>query len=138
MILLAAALLGALGSACIEDPPEDTGDETPEEIPPPPYTSFAKRPCPTDSVLTWENFGQPFIANWCTACHASAVPEDNRVGAPATVNFDDLDGVREHAERIWARSGDDNNTMPPAGVPPALERAQLGEWLACGAPSRAD
>jgi hypothetical protein len=130
-VLVAVAWFAAVG--CEGDPaPAD------EEIPPPPYASFDARPCPNDSVLTWENFGQPFMRNWCTSCHADAVAEEGRAGAPLSINFDDLDGVRDHAARIWARGGDQNNTMPPAGVPPELERAQLGEWLACGARSRDD
>lgn len=136
LVLVLVVALGALAPGCVAQPPE--GDDPPGEIPPPPYDSFDARPCPEDSVLTWENFGQPFIANWCTSCHASTVPEENRVGAPLGVDFDDLDGVRQHAVGIWQRSADQNNTMPPAGVAPDLERAQLGEWLACGARSRTD
>ena len=131
---LVALLVGAGAALACEGPV----DEAPEDIPPPPYESFDERPCPTDSALTWENFGQPFMRNWCTACHAESLDEPARGGAPAGIDFNDLDGVRTHAARIWARSADANNTMPPAGVPPEAERAQLGEWLACGAPSRTD
>jgi hypothetical protein len=109
-----------------------------ETIPPPPYASFDERPCPSDSVLTWENFGEPFMRSWCTGCHSSSQPVDRRLGAPVEINFDDLDGVREHASRVWSRSADQNNTMPPAGLPPEDERNDLGEWLACGARSRND
>ena len=129
-----------LAAACpAPEPPPPVGDEDDDiEIAPPPYDSLADRPCPTDSALTWENFGQPYVISWCTACHSSSLDEVHRAAAPPDVNFDDLDGVRAQAEQIWNRSGDQNNTMPPAGIAPALERAQLGEWLACGAPSRED
>lgn len=129
------ALLALTLGACPEAPPVDAA---PVEIAPPPYDSLAARPCPSDSVLTWENFGQPYVTSWCTSCHSSALDEEHRAQAPLDINFDDLDGVRAHAERVWARSGDQNNTMPPAGVAPGIERAQLGEWLACGAKSRDD
>jgi len=38
----------------------------------------------------------------------------------------------------WFRAGDHNQTMPPVGGPDDDERGDLGEWLACGAPSLAD
>lgn len=135
--LLAIVCVGAWAlavSAC--GAPAPAADDEP--IPPPPYESFDARPCPPDSALTWENFGDSFMRNWCTACHASALSGASRGGAPLGVDFDELDGVRAEAERIWARGADDNNTMPPAGVPPEAERALLGEWLACGAKSRTD
>jgi hypothetical protein len=135
LLLVLLALTGALG--CPEPPPVDDGDDA-SEIAPPPYDSLEARPCPPDSALTWENFGQPYVTSWCTSCHSSALDEDHRAQAPADVNFDDLDAVRAFAPQIWARSGDQNNTMPPAGVAPAVERAQLGEWLACGARQRDD
>jgi hypothetical protein len=137
-LLFVGASMCAWAAACpaADTPPVD--DDADVEIAPPPYDSLAGRPCPPDSALTWENFGQPYMLSWCTSCHSSALDEEHRALAPLDVNFDDLDGVRAQAEQIWNRSGDQNNTMPPAGVAPALERAQLGEWLACGAPSRND
>lgn len=134
-LLVAALALTCASAAC---PASDAPPDEPTEIAPPPYESFAERPCPPDSALTWENFGQPYMLSWCTSCHSSALDEAHRAEAPVGIDFDDLDGVRAQAERIWARSGDQNNTMPPAGTAPALEREQLGEWLACGAPSRDD
>lgn len=103
-----------------------------------PYTSLEERPCPEDSFLTWENFGAPFMRDWCTGCHSDDLSADRRAMAPPEVNLDELEGVRAHLERVWMRAADDNRTMPPAGGPGAAERELLGEWLACGAPSRAD
>lgn len=141
MFVMMTSLAVALALAACpapETPPAGDDDDEDVEIAPPPYDSLAERPCPPDSALTWENFGQPYMVSWCTACHSSALDEAHRAFAPVDVNFDDLDGVRAQAEAIWNRSGDQNNTMPPAGVAPAIEREQLGEWLACGAPSRDD
>ena len=104
---------------------EDTG---------PLYASFSERPCPEESTLTYENFGQGFMLNLCTACHHSDLPEGMRQDAPVATNLDAVDDVRGLAERIWIRSGDQNLTMPPRGGPSDTERAELGEWLACGAP----
>jgi uncharacterized membrane protein len=102
------------------------------------YPSLAERPCPEDSILTAEDFGAAFMLTYCTGCHHGALPDGERAGAPVGVDFETLAKVRAHADRIWARAGDQNATMPPVGPPPADERALLGEWLACGAPSRAD
>ncbi|HEY4220804.1 MAG TPA: hypothetical protein VGO62_05660, partial [Myxococcota bacterium] len=129
------AVSAACGAAAA---PAKTTQPAHETIAPPPYESLAARPCPSDSALTWENFGEPYTRDWCTACHSSALDEAHRAGAPVDVNFDNLADVRALKERIWARSGDQNNTMPPAGYAPDPERLELGEWLACGARSRDD
>jgi hypothetical protein len=99
-----------------------------------PYEHLDERPCPDDSPLTVINFGAPFMLSHCTGCHHSALGEDERAGAPPGVDFDDLSGVRSHADRIWARAADQNATMPPLGGPAQDDRTRLGEWLACGAP----
>ena len=131
--VLAFVIAGA--SAC-----EPAAPSTPPTvaIAPPPYASFAQRPCPTGSVLTWENTGEPYVRTWCTACHTSALDAAHRAGAPIDVNFDSLTDVRHFQERAWARAGDQNNSMPPAGFAPDDERAQFGEWLACGAKARGE
>ncbi len=103
-----------------------------------PWDSLDERPCPEDSFLTYENFGGPFINNNCTGCHHSALADGQRQNAPPGFDFETVALIRTHADRIWARSGDDNATMPPAGPPAAEERALLGEWLACGAPTADD
>ena len=102
------------------------------------YPSLDERPCPEDSILTAENFGAPFMLTHCTGCHHVALKEGERAGAPLGVDFESLTKVRAQAAQIWARAADQNATMPPVGPPPEAERAQLGEWLACGAPTSAD
>jgi mono/diheme cytochrome c family protein len=91
-------------------------------------------PCPPDGTeLTYEGFGEPFLAGWCQGCHAAAAPD--RRGAPAHVTFDDPAEVRARAARIYVRAAAGNTSMPPGpDDPPADERARLAEWLACGAP----
>lgn len=111
-------------------------DETGENLGP--WDSLAERPCPEDSILTYENFGGPFMLNFCTGCHQSMLPADMRQDSPIEVNFDDIDDVREWSDRIWARAADQNLTMPPVGPPSDEERMRLGEWLACGAPTNVD
>ena len=115
-----------LGSCTSEQEPKD---------PDGPWRALVERPCPEGNFLSWENFGDPFFRNWCTGCHASTLPEDDRRDAPIDVNFDSLDSVRGKLDHIWLLAADGNRTMPPAGGPSHAERELLGEWLACGAPS---
>jgi uncharacterized membrane protein len=89
------------------------------------------------SFLRYDNFGAPFITNWCRACHSASVPPDMRQQAPDDINFDSLAEVRAWSSSIERTSGDTAGTratMPPAGGPSAAERAMLTEWLRCGAP----
>lgn len=115
---------------------EGTAGESGDDIGP--WTNLDERPCPEDSFLTYESFGGPFMLSNCTGCHHSRLPADTRQGAPIGVDFDELEDIRAWADRIWARSGDDNLTMPPVGPATADDRARLGEWLACGAPTDAE
>ena len=103
--------------------------------------------CPTDSTLTYDNFGSEFMTHYCTGCHSETPPSGDRHGAPHDVNFDTLQQIQDDAEDIdrAAASGPDgtNTFMPDKDAPHELsgfsmptmeERQQLGEWLACGAP----
>jgi len=135
-----ASAEGETGDASTDDTTGDgSGDESGGSTGGPvEWASLEERPCPEDSFLTFENFGAIHLLNYCTGCHASGLPADQRQGAPIEINFDDLQDVRAQAARIWARAADANTTMPPAGGAPADERALLGEWLACGALTDAD
>lgn len=80
--------------------------------------------CPTDSPLTWDNFGSDFMSRYCTRCHGS---------------FRTQSGVARSRGSIdaWAAAGPNatNTGMPESGTAPtADERQLLGEWLSCGAP----
>jgi hypothetical protein len=93
-------------------------------------------PCAT-SVLEWDNFGRPFMLDWCTGCHHSALPTADRAGAPCSVNFDTHAGASQLASRIRARALDvapDGDPMPPAALVPAEDLELLRAWLDCGAP----
>jgi len=103
-----------------------------------PWPSLAERPCPNDSFLSWENFGGPFMLDYCTGCHGSGLELEDRQGATLGLDFNDVGAVRAHAERIWIRSADQNASMPPFAPPERDLRWWLGEWLACGAPTEAD
>jgi uncharacterized membrane protein len=113
-IAVAVLAAGCTGTSAGDDGPGDDGPSS----------------CDT-SFLSYDNFGEPFVANWCRSCHSSQVPADMRQTAPLDVNFDDLDQVRSFAARIQFRAGE-QKTMPPAGGPSDEERALLVEWIGCG------
>ncbi len=94
--------------------------------------------CPeAGTELTYENFGEGLIFGECQTCHATTAVD--RAGAPVDVTFDDLEEIREWAPRIYERSAFENASMPPGPIDlEADRRADLGEWLACGAPSEED
>lgn len=91
-------------------------------------------PCPPGGTkLTYQNFGKAFLDNRCQGCHGA--PAGGREGAPEAYNFSTLEQVKKHKDRIYARSADDNTSMPPGpNDPPPSDREKLGEWLGCGAP----
>jgi hypothetical protein len=95
--------------------------------------------CPDDLTLTFDNFGQRFMADYCLRCHSAEVTGEARNGAPSDHNFDTAFEIRAFADHIdWmAGAGPDatNELMPPDGPGPTVdERRQLADWLACGAP----
>ena len=105
---------------------------------PAPDLGGGEDPC-ADSVLTWENFGEPFALSWCTGCHHAALPTAERAGAPCGVNLDSHAGASQFAARLHVRVIDWSLTpgltpMPPAAIVPEAELALLREWLDCGAP----
>ena len=85
------------------------------------------------SFLRYDNFGAPFIINWCRACHSAELPAEMRQNAPANINFDTLDEIRDWLRQIQGAAGQ-GSTMPPTGGPSDAERTMLVEWLRCGAP----
>jgi hypothetical protein len=126
-----AFLAGGLSAACSDDPSDPPVKEQPG--------LSTGSTCPSEPTLTYENFGAYFFESYCTRCHSENPADGSRHGAPAGLNWDDIDIVRENAARIdkMAAMGPDatNTTMPPGSPRPTLgERNDLGEWLACGAP----
>jgi uncharacterized membrane protein len=96
-------------------------------------TTIDEYECPKGgTTLTYDNFGKGFLDAHCQKCHGQ--PTKDRNGAPASFDFHTQADALEHKDRIFARAAADNVTMPPGpDDPPADERYQLAEWLACGA-----
>lgn len=75
-------------------------------------------------LLTYENFGQRFMEDYCLSCHGALEP---------MLTTREL--VLDHRVQIRAEAVD-SKRMPEGGNADLTdrERAQLGLWLACGAP----
>ncbi len=82
--------------------------------------------------LTYETFADGFVRNNCRGCHSAELTGDARHDAPRRMNFDSLEDIREHEDRILARATGSEADMPPAGGPSHAERALFQEWLLCG------
>lgn len=93
--------------------------------------------CPSNSTLTYDNFGMKFFSDYCLRCHSEKVTGAARMMAPADHNFDtlaEIDLLSMHIDEM-AGSGPSatNMTMPPSDPKPTMEeRQKLSEWIACG------
>jgi len=95
--------------------------------------------CPLAQTLSYANFGKRFFELYCLGCHSEQKLGADRKGAPPEVNWDTLEaiqaGKREIDKRAAAGPRATNQFMPDESPRPTMmERLQLGEWLACGAP----
>ncbi|MEO8699656.1 MAG: hypothetical protein ABI867_06410 [Kofleriaceae bacterium] len=106
-------------------------------------------PTPDPNTLTYDNFGQQFMTDYCISCHDSALPRSARNGAPLYHDFETLLGVFVVSGHIDEESGSgpaaSNSFMPPdrcpaepggkiaidCPQPTEEERQQLSAWLAC-------
>lgn len=80
-------------------------------------------------LVTYDNFADGFVRDWCRGCHSAELGEDQRAGAPLEVNFDTEADLLEHAERMHARATGDAPTMPPAGGPSTEELELFARYL---------
>jgi len=114
-----------------------------------PAPTGAMCPSPDPGTLTWDNFGQKFMADYCTVCHDSGLTHAQRNGAPLYHDYDTLIGVLETPDHIdqYAGSGPEahNTRMPPADCPTDpggpvnhacphptdAQRVDLAVWIAC-------
>ena len=90
---------------------------------------ISEYPCPQGgTALTYDNFGKSFFDLHCVYCHGGANGYSSRA-------FTTLDSIRQQSDRIFVNAAAGNTAMPPGPDDPSeLERDQLAEWLACGAP----
>ena len=114
-----------------------------------PTPTKAACPTPDPMTLTWDNFGQGFMTQFCNDCHSSTLPHSERNGAPLFHDYDTLMTVLYIPEHIdeWAGAGPGatNTMMPPEHCPSVpggpvdrncpqptqQQREDLSTWLAC-------
>jgi len=85
--------------------------------------------CPdAGTAVSYANFGQAFLASYCVSCHGGDHAERG-------IDLSSESGVAAYAQSVVAVAGE-GSSMPPGGAaaPSSAERAQLVEWLSCGAP----
>ena len=84
--------------------------------------------CPSNSTLTYDNFGRQFFANYCDRCHSAGT-------RPALGTLAQIQGNLTAVDSSAAAGASAVNTSMPQGgaTPTEAQRRQLGEWLACGA-----
>jgi uncharacterized membrane protein len=121
---LVLVLFGACGSEWTPPQGSDVGDG--EQL-----VHVDAAACET-TYLDYDNFGAPFVLDWCRGCHSNSIPGGMRQDAPQEVNFDTPDDVRTWGPRIAARAASRSPSMPPAGGPSSEERRLLAEWVTCG------
>lgn len=85
--------------------------------------------CDEAPLVTYENFGAGFVTENCQGCHASTTA--NHYGAPENVTFDDATSCWNWKDRILARAGAEDPTMPPNGGVTEEDRIRLRWWLLC-------
>jgi uncharacterized membrane protein len=88
------------------------------------------------AALTYEDFGAPFMAAYCTRCHSSELRGEDRDGAPVFHDFDSLIGILNVSDHVDEQAGigpdAENRFMPPDGTRPTDdERRQLAAWVVC-------
>jgi uncharacterized membrane protein len=85
--------------------------------------------CEEAPVVTWDYWGEGFLAESCQSCHASTSVD--RRGAPEGVSFDTEPQVRAQAEAILAVATGEEPSMPPGGGVSEDDRYLLEIWLSC-------
>lgn len=123
LLALASLFLASLAlPGCGSD---SEGDDEDDEL-----ESATASTCPSDSSLTYDNFGQAFFQSHCLACHGSSGPQSPKLETLAQIRAN-----RARIDSVAAAGPNGVNTlMPKTGTVDVADREKLGEWLACGAP----
>lgn len=84
--------------------------------------------CPSNSTLTYDNFGKAFFDNNCNSCHG-------KTQGPSFSTQQEIQDNKTAIDRAAASGPNGTNTyMPDDGDVSDADRKKLGEWLACNAP----
>src|SRR5690349_4486206 len=61
--------------------------------------------CPPTSTLTYANFGQQFMTQYCTRCHSSTLTGAARMGATEAHDFDTQLGIKQVGDHVDEAAG---------------------------------
>ena len=126
-LMIAAALTNSCGTE--SGVSKNTGSANASEKP-----QKSAMVCPSGTLLTYENFGQGFMENYCTSCHSRELSVTERGGAPENANFEQKDDIAVWRFPIYSTMFSKVPTMPPQTEVPAYKLQLMNEWLRCGAP----
>ena len=84
--------------------------------------------CDPTFPVSWDNFGEGFMATNCDGCHASGTRDRN--DAPEEITFDTEYQVMTQAGDILS-AVIDSASMPPAGGVLEEDLILLEKWLGC-------
>lgn len=88
---------------------------------------------PADIHADLRELRSGLLSDHCISCHGANGPE-----SPALATLETIRRNSDAIDRSAAAGPSAVNTDMPEGISvPEAERRQLGEWLACGAPSEA-
>src|SRR5678816_120172 len=102
----------------------------------PPTPTETVCPDPDPDTLTWDNFGQKFMTDYCTMCHSSTLSRTQRNGAPYAHDYDTLKSVLYIPDHIDADAGSGPAACACCALPEhagRLARSQLRETHRRGA-----
>jgi len=136
-----AALLNcgpAVGDGAATDEDEDPASSVKPEIPNKPVRLKTALKCKKGTSLNYDNFGEAFLLNYCTSCHAADLAEEDRIGAPKDINFNTPELAQIWRANMLDALKDKKNPMPPTEDLSPRDLVQFKEWLNCGAPSGTD
>jgi uncharacterized membrane protein len=90
--------------------------------------------CADKPVLTYDNFGEGFMTQYCQTCHSSELMGEDRHDAPSSVHFDSEAEVAAQVAQILGVATGPSPIMPPGGGVSDLDREKLEIWLKCHPP----
>jgi uncharacterized membrane protein len=88
------------------------------------------------SSLSYDNFGEAFVAEYCLYCHSASLTGAARGGATPGQNFDTLADIQTHQARMRDLVARELMPYPPTAsrFPTHERRTKFVHWLDCGAP----
>ena len=116
------------GDEADEESEEGDGDEGEELVVDP-----AAEACKASDAPTYEGFAREFVMTSCLTCHSASTEGPARLMAPAGLDFDMLDEIKDEADEVYHEVVVEK-AMPVGGGIEQADRDKFGVWLSCGTP----